>query len=92
MFYLSGENNTIIDEMTSNISQNPHPGILKHSPDENINKTPENIKRKKSSKSNKQFDEKKEKGAAQIIVPSKLIFAGSIDNFLNYFKWRIIFL
>ena len=42
------------------------------------------------SKSSKQTDEKKEKGTAQILVPSRLIFAGKITRWILR-KKRIFF-
>ncbi len=45
--YLSGENNTMVDETISNTDQTPpHLGILKNISDENTTKPIENIKRK----------------------------------------------
>jgi hypothetical protein len=71
------ENSTIIDETT----MNSHPGILKKTPDENI---------RRKTKNNKQYDEKKEKGSAQIFIPSNLIFAGNhpyLQSFPNKIKF-----
>ena len=44
------------------------------------------------NKMTKQFDEKKEKGAAQIIIPNKLIFAGKRYSLLEYFVIKKIYL
>ncbi|CAF2491807.1 unnamed protein product [Rotaria sp. Silwood2] len=74
---LCGENNALIGESTPNPTENRYSSLLKKTPDENETKPEENIKRKKGTKIHRQYDEKKEKGAAQINIPSNLIFAGA---------------
>ncbi|CAF1074162.1 unnamed protein product [Rotaria sp. Silwood1] len=73
---LSGENNALTDETTPNPTENRPSSLFKRTPDENETKTEENIKRKKGTRIHRQYDEKKDKGTAQITIPSNLIFAG----------------
>ncbi|CAF0826393.1 unnamed protein product [Rotaria sordida] len=73
---LSGENNVLIDDPISNSTENQYSSLFKLTPDENEKKVEENVKRKKGTRIHRQYDEKKEKGAAQINIPSNLIFAG----------------
>ncbi|UJR38075.1 hypothetical protein I4U23_030756 [Adineta vaga] len=73
---LSGENKMTLDGTMIQSSQSPHHGILKKSPEKIETKPVENVVHKKGSRTNKQNDEKKLNGIAQIVIPSNLIFAG----------------
>jgi hypothetical protein len=95
--YLSGETSTIVEDTKT--EQTAHPGILKKTPDENI-------RRKKGlffriwmivwhksligTRNNKQFDEKKENGAAQIFIPSNLIVSGKTPALKSILNLRIL--
>ncbi|CAF2086152.1 unnamed protein product [Rotaria magnacalcarata] len=70
------ESSTHIEGSISTPTKNENPIIVKSSPDENEAKPNDNIKQKKGTRSHKHQDEKREKGTAQIHIPSKLIFAG----------------
>ena len=75
---LSGKSNAVTDGTTPVTDRTAPRGILKNTPDENATtQSADDPKRKRGGlKTNKQNDEKKEKGAAQIIIPNNLIFAG----------------
>ncbi|CAF0720803.1 unnamed protein product [Adineta steineri] len=65
------------DFKTLNTNQNLNPGILKKSLEKSETKPVEPVSPKKGTRSsNKQNEEKKANGTAQIIVPSNLIIAG----------------
>ncbi|CAF0974604.1 unnamed protein product [Adineta ricciae] len=73
---LSGEPKTALDETTARSNPSPQHGILKKGVEKAESKSMERVTHKKGPKSNKQNEEKKLNGIAQIIIPSNLIFAG----------------